>query len=136
MYLEVKINKEIRNYTESVFFGLSLRQFICAIIGCGIAVICYFTIKPILGLEVTSWICMVSALPVFAFGFLKYNGMPLERLVVAFIKSEFLTPKELKYKSTNMYEEFMKDYLDNKKKEELKRDKIYFKYKKTRKGKI
>ena len=26
--LEVKINKEIRNYTESMFFGLSLRQFI------------------------------------------------------------------------------------------------------------
>ena len=26
--LEVKINKEIRNYTESMFFGLSMRQFI------------------------------------------------------------------------------------------------------------
>ena len=24
--LEVKINREIRNYTESMFFGLSLRQ--------------------------------------------------------------------------------------------------------------
>ena len=26
--MEVKINKEIRNYTESMFFGLSMRQFI------------------------------------------------------------------------------------------------------------
>ena len=26
--MEVKINNEIRNYTESMFFGLSLRQFI------------------------------------------------------------------------------------------------------------
>ena len=26
--LEVKINKEIRNYTESMFFGLSMRQFL------------------------------------------------------------------------------------------------------------
>ena len=25
--LEVKINREIRNYTESMFFGLSMRQF-------------------------------------------------------------------------------------------------------------
>ncbi len=25
--MEVKINREIRNYTESMFFGLSLRQF-------------------------------------------------------------------------------------------------------------
>ena len=28
IYLEVKINREIRNYTEVMFFGLSLRQFI------------------------------------------------------------------------------------------------------------
>ena len=26
--MEVKINREIRQYTESMFFGLSLRQFI------------------------------------------------------------------------------------------------------------
>ena len=26
--MEVKINKEIRDYTEAIFFGLSLRQFI------------------------------------------------------------------------------------------------------------
>ena len=26
--MEVKVNREIRDYTESMFFGLSLRQFI------------------------------------------------------------------------------------------------------------
>ena len=26
--MEVKINREIRNYTEAMFFGLSMRQFI------------------------------------------------------------------------------------------------------------
>lgn len=26
--MEIKINREIRNYTESMFFGLSMRQFI------------------------------------------------------------------------------------------------------------
>lgn len=25
--MEVKINREIRNYTEAMFFGLSMRQF-------------------------------------------------------------------------------------------------------------
>ena len=33
--MEVKINKEIRDYTESVYFGLSLRQFIFSILACG-----------------------------------------------------------------------------------------------------
>ena len=35
--MEVKINKEIRNYTESMFFGLSLRQFIFSVLACGVA---------------------------------------------------------------------------------------------------
>ena len=30
--MEVKINREIRNYTESMFFGLSMRQFIFSIL--------------------------------------------------------------------------------------------------------
>ena len=37
--MEVKINREIRNYTEHLFFGLSIRQFICAICGCLVAVL-------------------------------------------------------------------------------------------------
>ena len=36
--MEVKINKEIRNYTESMFFGLSLRQFVFSVLACGVAV--------------------------------------------------------------------------------------------------
>jgi len=40
--LEVKINKEIRDYTEAIFFGLSLRQFIFSALACGIAVGLYF----------------------------------------------------------------------------------------------
>ena len=39
--MEIKINREIRNYTESMFFGLSMRQFIFAVIGCGMAVLLY-----------------------------------------------------------------------------------------------
>ena len=44
--MEVKINREIRNYTESVFFGLSLRQFIFAILAVAVAVGLYFLLKP------------------------------------------------------------------------------------------
>ena len=31
--MEVKINKEIRNYTENIYFGLNLRQFIFSLLG-------------------------------------------------------------------------------------------------------
>lgn len=45
--MEVKINKEIRDYTEAIFFGLSLRQFIFSGLACGIAVGLYFFASPI-----------------------------------------------------------------------------------------
>ena len=47
--MEVKINKEIRDYTEAIFFGLSLRQFIFSVLACGIAVGLYFdAVEPII----------------------------------------------------------------------------------------
>ena len=45
IYLEVKINKEIRNYAESMFFGLSMRQFIFSVLACGVAVGLYFLLQ-------------------------------------------------------------------------------------------
>ena len=43
--MEVKINKEIRNYTEAIFFGLSLRQFIFSVLACGDMLPSYRTMK-------------------------------------------------------------------------------------------
>ncbi len=44
--MEVKINREIRNYTESVFYGLSLRQLVFSVLAVGVAVGLYFFLKP------------------------------------------------------------------------------------------
>ena len=44
--MEVKINREIRNYTESMFFGLSLRQLIFSALAVAVAVGLYFLMKP------------------------------------------------------------------------------------------
>lgn len=61
--LEVKINREIRNYTEAMFFGLSLRQFIFSILACGVAVGIYFLLRPYVGTETVSWMCIFGAAP-------------------------------------------------------------------------
>ena len=44
--MEVKINKDIREFQESIFFGLLMRQFIFSILACVVAVILYFILKP------------------------------------------------------------------------------------------
>ncbi len=60
---------------------------------CIVAVVLYFALKPYLGLETLSWICILGAAPFAVLGFVKYNGMTAEKFIVAVIKSEFLTPK-------------------------------------------
>lgn len=105
--MEVKINREIRDYTESVYFGLSLRQFIFSIFACGMAVLLYFLLRPYFGIETLSWICILGAAPFATIGFIKYNGMNAEEFVMAYIKSVFLTSKELTFRPTNFYYELI-----------------------------
>ncbi len=125
--MEIKINREVRNYKESIFFGMSLRQFICVVLSCGLAVLVYFSFRNRLGLEITSWLCIISSLPFILIGFVKYNGMNFEDVVVAFIHSKFLIPNKLYFKAENIYVELAKEYYDKKIRKELKRDKTIFK---------
>ena len=106
--MEVKINREIRDYTESMFFGLSLRQFVFALLAILVAVGIYFGLKPYLGTETVSWVCILGAAPFAAMGFIKYNGMTAERFVWAWLRSEFLTPKKLTFRAANTYYEALK----------------------------
>lgn len=119
--MEIKINKEIREYTESVFFGLSLRQFIFSILACGVAIGLYFLLNPYLGTETVSWVCVLGAAPFASFGFVNYNGMTLEKLIWAWFKSEFLIPKKLVFHPENFYYESTKAYIEKKQKEEMKK---------------
>ena len=116
--MEVKINKEIRDYTESVYFGLSLRQFIFSILACGMAVVLYFVFRPYFGIETLSWLCILGAAPFAAIGFIKYNGMNAEAFLLAYIRSEFLTSKELVFSPTNYYYELLKGRIGDEKKDE------------------
>ena len=83
---KVKINKEIRDYTEAIFFGLSLRQFIFSVLACGIAVGLYFLLHPYMSMETVSWICVLGAAPCVVFGFVKYHGMTAEQFIWAYEK--------------------------------------------------
>lgn len=117
--MEVKINREIRNYTESMFLDCrSDSSFFCSRLWrCGRTV---FLLKPYVGTETVSWVCILGAAPFAALGFVKYNGMTAEKAIYAWIKSEFLMPKKLVFHSTNVYYELMKPSIEQKQKEVLK----------------
>ena len=110
--MEVKINKEIRNYTESIFFGLSLRQFIFSVLACGVAAGLYFLLRIRFGTETVSWMCIVGASPFAMMGFIKYNGQRFEQFIWAWIKSEFLMPKKILFSPDNLYYEALKPNIE------------------------
>lgn len=125
--LEIKINREVRNYKESIFFGLSLRQFICVLISCCFALLAYFSFRNELGLELTSWICIAAALPFILVGFVKYNGMNFEDVIISFVYSKLLVPNKLCFQSENVYVKLSEEYINSEIRKELKRDKTIFK---------
>lgn len=105
--MEVNINKDIQKYEETVFFGLSIWQFVFCVLACGAAIGSYFLFKDAIGVEAVSWLCILSAFPFVAFGFIKYNGMNAGKLLWAIIKSVVLTPKHLLFRPVNIYYHLM-----------------------------
>ena len=107
--IEIRVNKEVRNYQESLFFGLSLRQLLFALLAVAVAVGTYFGLRPILGEGEIGWVCILAAFPFAMGGFFQYNGMNLEQFLAAFIRSELLCPKQLVFKSENLYADIMEN---------------------------
>jgi len=106
--MEIKINREVRTYHETIFFGLSARQFFCSLGAVSVAVGAYFLFKTPLGKETASWLCMVCTAPLAAAGFFSYNGLPLEKLLWAMFKTGFLGAGRRLYKSENEYDRLIK----------------------------
>lgn len=115
--LDIQINKEFRDYSEKIYFGLNMRQLIFSALAVGAAVGSYFLLKPYLSLETLSWLCIILAAPFAALGFVTYNGMTAEQFVWAFIKSEFLTPKRLVFKAESDFCKKSKELIKQKEKE-------------------
>lgn len=109
MSMEIKIPKDIRQYHESVFFGLSIRQIVCCGIALGAAVGSYFGLRNTLGQETVSWVCVLCAAPFAIAAFFSYNGMTLEQFIVAWFRSEFLCAGPRLFKSENAYDKLLSE---------------------------
>lgn len=109
--MEIKINKEIRSYTESIFFALSVRQFIYSILACSIAVLIYFSSINTFGMEITIWLCILGAAPFAAIGFISYQSMTMEKILYEAFRSLLLKKTKLIDKPFNLYYELAKSII-------------------------
>lgn len=101
--MEIKINKEIRDYQESMFFGLSLRQCVFSLLAVGAALGIYFGLHDAVGDMDIGWLCILGAAPFAACGFVRYHGLTAEQLVAVWFRSEFLMPERLIDIPENIY---------------------------------
>ena len=120
-FIEIKIPKEVRDYHENIFFGLNTRQFICSALAVGVAVGIYFALQPYVGTEEIGWMCILGAAPFAACGFFTYHGMAAEQFIWAWLRSEVLEPRELRFEASTLYYDLLKPSIDKWEKEEYKR---------------
>jgi hypothetical protein len=104
--MEVKLIKEIRNYSESIFFGLSMRQFLFAALAVGCSLTVYFVFSSILSSEAVGWLCILAALPGAFLGFFKYQGLNAEEFLRAALRF-LLAPNKLPRVNSNLYFEIL-----------------------------
>lgn len=102
--VSISINPEIREYTESIFWGLTLRQCFFSLVGCGVSLGIFFVLRGLIGMEAVSWACIFGMLPCALLGFVKYHGMSAEQLLVMLIRSEVMTPRDLPFRCVNLLE--------------------------------
>jgi hypothetical protein len=86
-----------------------MRQFIFSALTAGIAVALYFVLKPVVGAETVSWMCILGAAPFAAMGFITYHGMSAEQFLWTWLRSELIEPKEIRFEPVNIYYGALRD---------------------------
>ena len=111
--IEIKIPKEIMDYKEKFLFGLTVRQLVSAVVALAICVPLFIFGKDYLGEDLVGWIIILVAIPVFAFGFFRYDGMPFEKFLALIYRQKWVEPQKRKYEELpvfwNCREEIIED---------------------------
>lgn len=102
--MDIKINKEIRDYSENMIIGLNLRQAIFCILAMLVSAGLYFLLKDRMYLELISWICVIAAFPFVFLGFFKYHELPAEKILRKVI-IHYLQKDQMTYTTTSIFSE-------------------------------
>lgn len=111
--IEIKIPKEITEYKEKFLFGLTVRQCVSVAAALAVCVPIFIFGKDYLGEEITSWLVILFAAPIFGFGFVKYNNMTFERLLTVVYRQKWAEPQKRKYEELPVFYEWREEIISN-----------------------
>ncbi len=101
--MQIKSNQDVREYKEVVYFGMTLRQLIFSGLAGASALGVYLLCNRRMSMEAVSWLCVAAAVPFGAFGFVRWHGMPFERIILVFIRSRLVLNRPLFFRPENPY---------------------------------
>lgn len=99
--VEIRITRELGDFTPKFVGPFTLRQFIC-LVGAGVP--CYFlysSLRGILPVDAIGFLCMIPAAIAAAFGWFRPYGMKMEIFIRSIFITMFLAPANRKYRATN-----------------------------------
>lgn len=126
--IEIRVPKEIKNYREKLFFGLTLRQCICAGAALLICVPLYIFGNRFLPQEAVSWIVIFISAPLMLAGFFRYNDMTFEQFAKELIRHYF-TPQKRVYSYEPAFMDLRDAYLAEELSEEIENKESKSKFK-------
>jgi hypothetical protein len=132
--IEIRIPKEIKNYKEKLFFGLTLRQSICVGVSLLICVPLYIFGNRFLPEEMVSWAVMIVAIPMMLVGFFRYNDMTFEQFAKEWLHQNF-TNQRREYEYQPIFVELRSQYLAQDLESEIKERKLEIKSNRRKKHK-
>lgn len=131
--LSVDIEKEIKQENK-VLLGLSMRKFICVCISLLFAII--FAILFSMNFYVSVIPSMIVGSIAFAFGWIKFDGVPMEEFAFKKVNEIFYGTKKRKYRTKNGYITLLNQEYSRRKQIDMSNKKIRKSLKKKKKSKI
>lgn len=123
----LKMPKDIDDMPAAAIGPFTMRQVIGLILGGGIITLVWIFIKPYLSMDLCIGICVVTAIPALAIGFVPKSmlqGLYMEQFALMWLKYNVLRPTRRKYKIENPYDSICKTYAKREKqKQQLAVDK-------------
>ncbi|NMA17243.1 MAG: PrgI family protein [Clostridiaceae bacterium] len=97
--MDMKINKEIMDYSEKIFFGLTGRQFFLCLLGLAVSVTLFFVFP--FSVDAKLFLCILAITPFALAAFLKIGGLNMEEYLKRWINKVRTPP--LKHGNENIY---------------------------------
>lgn len=125
--MKVKMTRDLNKYKPKFIAGLTVRQALSLLICILVVVPSYFFLKKYLDENSVEWIILLIGGLILAFGWVEYQGLTFEKILLERINTIFILPKTRYFKIEDEFEEFLKEEENNisiNKKKRRKKDEV------------